>query len=133
MPLWPRMDPRLRSCLNTDTPEGMKLYRAIFSFIAARWSKEYDTRVNGYIIGDSVNEARTNWSKNGVSLEQFAYSYALTLRSAYTSMRTAAGPVRISDIGQSLLFDGYLPTTKTVTGRESFLRRQRRGGKLRKL
>ncbi|HHX53854.1 MAG TPA: hypothetical protein GX704_02990 [Clostridiales bacterium] len=109
------------AAFNTDTPEGMKLYRAIFSFIAARWSKEYDTRVNGYIIGDSVNEARTNWSKNGVSLEQFAYSYALTLRSAYTSMRTAAGPVRIMTSVSSLLFDGYPSDNQNRYGTGKFL------------
>lgn len=109
------------AAFNTDTPDGMKLYRAIFSFIASRWSKEGDTRVNGYIIGDSVNEVRTGWSKNGASLERFAESYALTLRSAYTSMRTAAGPIRIMTSVSSLLFDGYPSDNPNRYGTGKFL------------
>ncbi len=109
------------AAFNTDTPEGLKLYRAIFSFIANRWSHKGDARVTGYIIGDSVNEARLHWSKTGASLEQFAESYTLTLRSAFTSMRSASGPVRVMASVSSLLFDGFPSDNQNRFGAGKFL------------
>ncbi|MCR5264272.1 MAG: hypothetical protein K6D94_10385 [Clostridiales bacterium] len=95
------------SAFNMGTRSGLSLYQSIFSFIAGRWSKNTDSPVSGYIIGSRVNDSLENWSLGNVTLDDFARSYAMTVRQAYLAMRAAAGSVRVAISVDGAYEDGY--------------------------
>ena len=82
---------------NVSTPEGYEESRAIFSFMAERYSGAHDEygRVSNWIVGNEINNNK-NWNYVGpMGLEDYTKLYEKSFRVAYTAIKSHSKNARV--------------------------------------
>ena len=95
---------------NTTTAEGVRYLRAIFDFLARRYSSdntEYG-RIANYVIGNKVGLAYQNYNMGGKTLAQFTEIYAAAVRIAYNTVKSVSSAANIY-ISLDYTWDNDLP------------------------
>ncbi|MBL8819266.1 MAG: hypothetical protein JNL58_24760 [Planctomyces sp.] len=85
------------SAFNLKTPEGTDWYRAICSFLAARYSASDSSkgRVVGYIVGNEVNSHAYWYAMGPAEPERVIDEYHRALRVAHVAVRRASSTARV--------------------------------------
>lgn len=83
--------------LNTTTAESIRYLRAVFDFLAHRYSSD-DTsygRIANYVIGNKVGNAYMNYNMGEKNLLQFVESYSAAVRLAYNTIKSVSSAAGI--------------------------------------
>ena len=95
---------------NTATPEGIRYLRAIFDFLASRYSSdntEYG-RITNYVIGNKIGLAYLNYNMGKKTLAEFSENYASAVRIAYNTIKSISSAANIY-ISLDYTWDNELP------------------------
>ena len=77
------------SAFNTATPEGLRLYRALISVLAQRYSGAHpeNGRVWGYIIGNEVNSQWLWYNLGSMPMAEAVSEYEKAVRATHQTLR----------------------------------------------
>lgn len=93
---WARKDYKYNiAAFNTATPEGLRWYRAVTEFLAARWNGTSHGRVWGWIVGNEVNSHWLWYNLGECSLSDAASEHEKAMRITHQSVRKAATHARV--------------------------------------
>jgi|GEM_PF-1263183 len=82
---------------NTTTAEGVRYLRAIFDFLARRYSSDNTDhgRIANYVIGSKVGSAYLNYNMGRKTLAEFTEIYAAAVRIAYNTVKSVSSAANI--------------------------------------
>lgn len=83
------------AAFNTATPEGVRWFRAVTEFLAARWNGTGSGRVWGWIVGNEVNSHWMWYNLGECPLEEAASEHEKAMRIVHESARKAAANARV--------------------------------------
>jgi hypothetical protein len=82
---------------NTITSEGIRYLKAIFGFLAERYSSDVTEygKITNYVVGNKVNNAYVNYYMGQKSLGDFVITYAAAVRIAFNTLRSINNSIAV--------------------------------------
>jgi hypothetical protein len=84
------------AAFNTATPEGLRLYRALVSVLAERYSGAHpeNGRIWGYIVGNEVNSQWLWYNLGGMPMTEAVSEYEKAVRATHDTVRQHSAHAR---------------------------------------